>query len=219
MSVKTSVSALLASVCLFGVVAGGAVFAQDVVVDEVVVEQPAVDAPVDAVDTPVDTVEAVDPVVAEEEPAVVEDEAALLAAAPPPVIMAVPAPDEPTGYEGFDDAGLQAELARRQAFHTTWHNRTNYLIEECGWESCGAQIEDAISQRDFHSNVLDHVNEEIRRRSVVVEPAPTPEPKPVVAAVARPEVTADAKPPREFCAALTAKGDFSDCGWSYRQTQ
>ena len=211
MSVRRSVSALLASVCLFSVAAAGASFAQDAVADAVVVDQPAVNAPNDAVDV------AVEPVVNE---AAAEDAAALQAAAPPivtmPIVtMAVPTPNEPTGYEIYDDEELQLEAANMEIAQTFASNRINYLIQTCGL-ACRDLIEAAISRRDLYKDKLDHVNEEIRRRSVVVEPEP--EPTPAAAPAVRREVTADATPPSDFCAALTAKGDYSDCGWSFRQS-
>lgn len=205
MSVKLRVSGLLASVCLFGVVSGGAVFAQDAVVDEVVVDQPAVDAPVDVVDAAV-------------EPAVVEDMAIVedVAAAVPPerVALAVPAPGEETGYEDYDDASLADKVADLEE---SLAEINNYLERyECEGD-CEGDIEYYIRYRDFFQNDLDNLNEEIRRRqpAVVVTPEVTPAVTPVRAIDRRD----DAAPPREFCTALAASGSRADCGWSYRQSK
>ena len=207
MSVNLRVSGLLASVCLFGVVSGGAVFAQDAVLDEVVVDQPAVDAPADAVDAAV-------------EPAVVEDVAIVddVAAAAPPerVALAVPAPGEQTGYEEYDDEELQGESAWLQRNLDEVNNYIENIAMECEGD-CEGDIEDAIMYRDFVQNDLDNLNEEIRRRqpAVVVTPEVTPAVTPVRAIDRRD----DAAPPREFCTALAASGSRADCGWSYRQSK
>lgn len=207
MSVKLRVSGLLASVCLFGVVAGGAVFAQDAVLDDVVVDQPAVDAPADAVDAAV-------------EPAVVEDVAIVddVAAAAPPerVALAVPAPDEETGYEGYDDAELQHEAVSLQSNLGEVNNYIEDFRNGCEGD-CEGDIEEAYWYRDFVQNELDNLNEEIRRR----QPAEvvTPEVTPAVTPVRAIDRRDDAAPPREFCTALAASGSRADCGWSYRQSK
>ena len=190
MSAKLRVSALLASVCLFGVVAGGAVFAQEAVV------APAVDqAPANAL-------------------GFATEQAA--AASLPLVTMAVPGPDEPTGFEIYDDGELQYGLEARRTDLAEIDTHIEDLEQTCEGD-CEADLERLTAYRDNLQNDIDHLNEEIRRRIVVVEPEP--EPTPAAAPAVRREVTADATPPSDFCAALTAKGDYSDCGWSFRQTQ
>jgi hypothetical protein len=233
MSVKLHVRGLLASVCLFGVVAGGAVFAQDAVVDVVVADAPAVDAPADDTSAVAPDVVA-DPALAAEAEAVEP-----APAEPARIALAVPAPGEPTGFEDKSQQQLafEVDLATRRvadynSFLASFANSGSCANGGSSTNGgyCASERNLLTTSRDEAQNRLDHVNEEIRRRQVVV--VDTPEPAPVVLPVAAPApapvrgseaapllaAIADATPPREFCAGLAAKGDFSDCGWSYKQS-
>lgn len=214
MLIKRRFSVVLASACLFSVLASSAVLAQDVVADS----DPATD------------VVAPDPAVAmgTSDPAVdgaVPDPDVDLAAVTPKLFeaakatLAIPAPNEPTGYEGFSDDGLAETVANYTLAISEVVDAIAFFSDpsQCG-SGCGPTMDTMIEQRDIYQDILDHLNEEIRRRQVV-DVTPDPTPVTFAAPASARDVSANATPPRGYCAALAAKGDYSDCGWRYRQSQ
>ena len=202
MSVKHYLSGLLASVCLLGILAGGAVFAQDAAVDEGVVDQPAVDTPTD----PVDDIPAAPDVVVDPEPVI----AALdlpPEIVPPAMAAAAPPPDEQTGFEVLGDNDL-TEFAGLVVAEIV---RLNKIVDNIG--SCNPNtsvcsnavvVKRGLAQ---YQEMLVNVNEELRRRATSV------------VAVQDRVAASETAPPRDYCAELRAKGNFSDCRWSYKQRQ
>lgn len=204
MLIKLRLGVVLASACLFSVLASSDVVAQDATSDP----EPATEA---VASDPTIYVAAPDPEVE-------------LASVPPTVIaaarttMAIPAPNESTGYESYSDSDLtQSAADYTQGIAELVDAIAGFLNPVLCHSSCEVVVGPLYEERDAYQNILDHLNEEIRRREVGVV-TPDPAPVTVAASVARRDKTADATPSRAFCAALAASGDRSDCGWSYRQS-
>jgi hypothetical protein len=238
MLAKHRVSVVLASACLFGVVAGGAVFAQDAVDDEVIILLPNIDAAVDDTAAVADPDPAIE--VAAPDPAVgdtVQDPEVDVAAVEPEAVeparatLAIPPLGEETGYEHLNDDEL-ADNAASASQQVSYLDASIADATDTG--NCEGLCSDFLvylnEERDHYQDISDHMHEEIRRRQPVVvvtpeptpepTPQPTPEPTPVAAPapIAVRDVTADATPPEGFCASLKASGSWSDCGWSYKQS-
>ena len=217
MSVKFSVKGAISTACLLGMLAGSAVSAQDAV-DPAIVDQPAVNLPVADAPTEAVTDATVGPDVG-----VLPDQAAELqpeafaSAAPAAAI----APNEPTGLEQYSDDELQGGLA---SLAETLSNYQNHFAEIM---ACVGTAEVCGDATPYHTvvaeitRITDLINEELRRRhpAAVVTPDLVQAPAAAPAAVSAREVAVDATPPAGFCAALAASGDWSDCRWSYRQSQ
>ena len=243
MSIKLRVNIVVASVCLFSVLATGAVVAQDAVNDGVLLLLPGAGAAADdtadvvALD-PAINLASPEPVVGVTTPDPQDDTATVVPEADRPArtTMAIPALGEETGYEYKNDD----ELADNAASATQQVSYLDAAIADATENGncdgvCTNYLIYLNEERNYNQNIADHLLEEIRRRRPVqvVTPHPTPDltsnpgteilpdltPVVAPASVSVRDATSDATPPEGYCAALAASGDRSDCGWRYSQTQ
>ncbi len=201
-----AIGGLLASVCLISMLAGGAAFAQDTVVDETVVGDAVVAEPVVAEEPVVGPVEepALEPVV-DPEPVVDTVEEPIEIAVEEPAIT--PQGTSLPKHDNFDDYTL-TEL-QEVAFEIT--NALERIADTLSSEDLNDD------DYDFYTWIRGHYESQLAVVNGIIQQR-TKKDAPVSDGVDL-SFALDTKPTPEFCAGLVASGDHSDCGWRFSQTQ
>lgn len=120
--------------------------------------------------------------------------------------MRLPAGYDSSNYEDYSDEDLAEEVS----FLKNHLSHCEDMLDS-GEYDYDEYLEDHISAL---KDELALISAEITRRLPVEAPVK-------VVAKAEPDVSPApaSKPSPEFCAALVASGNYSDCGWAFTQTQ
>lgn len=193
------ISGLLASVCLISALAGTAAFAQDAVVDVATAEEAVVE------EVAVEEAAVEEAVVAVEPIAIPAEELA-------PAVQPAAIDFEDESFGDYSDDEL-ADAAENSQHGIDYYFEQIEYVTEHGGEGPG-HLEYLLEELAYQESRLGAINAEITRRLPV-------EAHVKVVAKAEPDVlpAPAAKPSPEFCAALVASGNYSDCGWAFTQSQ
>ena len=193
------ISGLLASVCLISALAGTAAFAQDAMVEVATAEEAVVE------EVAVEEAAVEEAVVAVEPIAIPAEELA-------PAVQPAAIDFEDESFGDYSDDEL-ADAAENSQHGIDYYFEQIEYVTEYGGEGPG-HLEYLLEELAYQESRLGAINAEITRRLPVEAPVELPVD---VVAKAEPDVSPapTSKPSPEFCAALVASGNYSDCGWAF----